>query len=287
MRRCLRRTLAALPTLMVLGGAAFLLLPATGARAQRGTASTTDSLLHCPLAPGQAVVWYLYHSGWAVRTAEHFLVFDYIESGRPEGVRTFENGWIEPDRIAHLAVTVFVSHDHGDHFDGSVLRWERALPAITYIFGFPIAARPRASRFGVEREHRVIGGIEVWNIHHEADGIPESAFLVRCDGVTLFHAGDHGNSATTPMRPDFRDNITYLSGLGHPVDLCFLPIWGYTEWQVAMLQARTLLPMHEGGREARLAADAEALRQAGLTLPILVPARPGDVFRYPIPPLGP
>ena len=243
--------------------------------------STTDSLLHCPLAPGQAVVFYLYHSGWAVRTAEHFLVFDYIETGRPEEARTFENGWIEPERIAHLDVTVFVTHDHGDHFDGSVLRWERQLPSITYVFGFPIAARPRAPQFGAAREHREIGGIEVWNIHHQADGIPESAFLVRCDGVTIFHAGDHGNSATTPMRPDFRDNITYLAGLEHPVDLCFLPIWGYTEWQLAMLQARTLLPMHEGGREARLAADADALRQSGLTLPILVPTRPGDVFSYP------
>lgn len=32
-----------------------------------------------PLAAGEAVVWYLGSCGWAVRTADHLLVFDYLE----------------------------------------------------------------------------------------------------------------------------------------------------------------------------------------------------------------
>ena len=30
-----------------------------------------------PLAAGQAVVWYLGHSGWVVKTQNHLLIFDY------------------------------------------------------------------------------------------------------------------------------------------------------------------------------------------------------------------
>ena len=33
--------------------------------------------LNEPLAAGQAVVWYLGHSGWAVKTQNHLLIFDY------------------------------------------------------------------------------------------------------------------------------------------------------------------------------------------------------------------
>jgi len=33
-------------------------------------------ILSRELEPGQAVIWYLYHSGWAVKTKNHLLIFD-------------------------------------------------------------------------------------------------------------------------------------------------------------------------------------------------------------------
>ena len=249
-------------------------------RGPSATASSDRQSSTSELGPGEAEIHYLYHSGWAVRTARHFLVFDSVEHDPAEGRRSLETGFIVPSDLRGLRVTVFVSHAHGDHFDGSVLAWEKEIPGLTYVFGFPMPSRPDAVQFGPAREHKILDGLEVWNIHHEADGIPESAFLVRVDGLTIFHGGDHGNSANRPMRPDFRDNIEYLAGLGLPVDLAFLAVWGYTKWQVETLGIRNLFPMHEGGREARLEKDARALAAEGVTIPIHAARRSGDLFIF-------
>jgi len=239
-----------------------------------------DQALPVELAAGEAEIHYLYHSGWAIRTANHFLVFDSVEHDPGGGERSLATGFVVPSTLRGLRVTVFVSHAHGDHFDRSVLSWEKDIPGLTYVFGFPMPSRPGAVQFGPEREHKVLDGLEVWNIHHEADGIPESASLVRVDGLIIFHGGDHGTSANRPMRPDFKDNIEYLAGLGLPVDLAFLAIWGYTKWQLETLGIRNLFPMHEGGREDRLEKDARRLAAEGVTVPIHAARRPGARFVF-------
>ena len=49
-----------------------------------------------PLAAGQAVVWYLGHSGWAVKTRNHLLVFDYWKSDAAPDEPALANGAIQP-----------------------------------------------------------------------------------------------------------------------------------------------------------------------------------------------
>ncbi|MFC1500297.1 MBL fold metallo-hydrolase [Candidatus Zixiibacteriota bacterium] len=231
-------------------------------------------------AVGEARIWYLHHSGWAVQTAEHFLIFDYWEEDPPQGDRTLESGYIDPRAIADLDVTVFVTHAHGDHFDPVIFGWEDTIDDLRYIWGWTDLDRRDDLSFGTERRKVELDGMEIWNIHHSADGIPESAFLIRVDGITLYHSGDHGNSAGRPMRPDFRANIEYLHSLEMPVDLCFLPLWGYTGWQVEQLGTRHLFPMHAGGRESRLAIDAQQLRSDGVTIPVHVAAGRGARYHF-------
>ncbi len=229
---------------------------------------------------GEASIWYLHHSGWAVQTAEHFLIFDYWEEDPPRGERNLDTGYIDPRAIADLNVTVFTTHAHGDHYDPVILGWEETIHDLEYIWGWPNDDRRDDLSFATERRKVVRDGLEIWNIHHTGDGIPESAFLIRVDGITIYHSGDHGNSANRPMRPDFRANIEYLNSLEMPVDLCFLPIWGYTIWQVEQLGASHLFPMHEGGRESRLALDAERLRTEGVTIPIHAALGPGAYYFF-------
>jgi L-ascorbate metabolism protein UlaG (beta-lactamase superfamily) len=233
-------------------------------------------------ARGEADIRYLHHSGWAIRTADHLLIFDYWEGEEspPRGERRLEEGWIDPASIADLKVTVFTSHSHGDHYDPVILGWEAVVPDIRYVWGWENPERQADLRFGTERRKVDLDGLEIWNIHHTGDGIPESAFLIRVDGLTIYHSGDHGTSADGPMRPDFRSNIEYLAGLEMPVDLCFLPIWGFTGWQVEHLRARQLFPMHFGGHEDRLPSTVEQLKQEGIDIPIHPALERGTLFRY-------
>ena len=69
------------------------------------------------VAQGEAVIWYLGHSGWAIKTLNNFLIFDYFNRDRDPAAPALCNGRINCEEIAGENVTVFVSHEHGDHFD--------------------------------------------------------------------------------------------------------------------------------------------------------------------------
>ena len=62
------------------------------------------------LADGEAQIWYLGHSGWAIQTKSRFLVFDYTVESEPAEPRSLANGHIDPQEIEDLSVVVFVSH---------------------------------------------------------------------------------------------------------------------------------------------------------------------------------
>ena len=62
-----------------------------------------------PLADGQAVVWYLGHSGWAVKTRNHLLIFDYWKQDAAPDEPGLANGTINPEELKDLDVTVFAS----------------------------------------------------------------------------------------------------------------------------------------------------------------------------------
>lgn len=116
----------------------------------------TEHYLSEELGEGEAYIWYLYHSGWAVRTKSHFLVFDYIERGTKPDNASLSNGFIELDELAGNNVYVFVSHSHSDHFDRSILEWEHSLDNIKYIFGWNFHDKKEHPYFGESREVKIL-----------------------------------------------------------------------------------------------------------------------------------
>ncbi len=98
--------------------------------------SAQSDSLQKSLKTGEALIWYLHHSGWAVKTQNNFLIFDYVEDGPKPRDATLQNGWIDPQSLKDESVYVFISHAHGDHFDPDILGWGEAKPGITYIFGW-------------------------------------------------------------------------------------------------------------------------------------------------------
>jgi len=239
-----------------------------------------------PLGTGEARIWYLGHCGFAVRTAKHLLIFDYQErrdgpqSRTRGGAAGLDTGWVDPAAIARDKVRVFVSHSHEDHFDPVIFGWRKAVPDIAYYFGWKAADDPANHYLVGPRATYAGDGLEIFTINSHHSGVPEVAFLVKVDGLVIYHNGDY--------RMDYRADFPYLQQRVERIDLAFvLGVAGETE-QYA-LQSRDLFerfkpgavfPMHaEAG--ARMYREFEAAFGARIPgLPIMVPEKLGDRFEY-------
>ena len=240
-----------------------------------------------------ADIWYLYHSGFAVATPRHFLIFDYWRD-RPEGnTRSLSAGVVEPGELRGRDVLVFVSHGHGDHLNPKIFGWRKEIGSIRYILSDD--CRAPAGVTGVLRigpdETRDGGDFTVRTLPSTDIGV---AFLINTDGMTVFHAGDlnwwhwegEPDDDNRHMGEAFRRQIDRLRDI--PIDLAFFPLDPRLEDQYAwgldyfMRTTRTgvVFPMHFGddfsvfGRIRRDAcADPYRQRIAEIT-------RRGQCFHY-------
>jgi hypothetical protein len=68
-------------------------------------------------SPGVATIWYLGHCGYAVRTARHLLLFDYLELEETARERGLSKGFVDPAEIAGLDTPVVCPTRRGDRFE--------------------------------------------------------------------------------------------------------------------------------------------------------------------------
>ncbi|MDH4198369.1 MAG: MBL fold metallo-hydrolase, partial [Candidatus Aminicenantes bacterium] len=172
-----------------------------------------------------------------------------------------------------------VSHSHPDHFDSRILEWRAAIKTIRYVWGWEGAGPPEDVHFGKDRRTVTADGLEILNIHHEFDGLPESAFLVRVDGLTILHAGDHGHSRGME-NPVFKDNISSLAAQAPRLDIFFTPTFGGEVDALRALQPRVVFPMHDGGNERQYAKFAQRVKSLGLNAEVGAAQKPGVRFFY-------
>jgi len=177
----------------------------------------------------QATVWYLRHSGWAVRIGRALLVFDYQERLGMEGVtdttpRSLEHGFIDPREIGDLDVYVFASHAHGDHYDPVIFDWQGRIERLTYFIGWEDQPTSHCARFirtaarchtmGGPRARVELPDIQVYTVNSHHNGIPEVAYLVRHDGWTVYHNGDY--------MADYVADHAHLKTVAERIDLAFV-----------------------------------------------------------------
>ncbi|MBN1272563.1 MAG: ankyrin repeat domain-containing protein [Candidatus Aminicenantes bacterium] len=204
---------------------------------------------------GDAVVWYLGGAGWAIKTKNKFLVFDYAPMGSGPDEPLLANGNINPEEIKGQHVYVFVTHAHNDHFNPSIFKWKDSLKNITFILGFEAKNAPDHTAIK-PRERKKIDDMEIITIKSTDEGV---GFIVSVDGLVLFHAGDHANKAEDVNGP-FRIEIDYLAGLGIKPDMIFMPITGCgfqdegtikkgIVYTLDHLKPGAFFPMHAGGHE--------------------------------------
>jgi L-ascorbate metabolism protein UlaG (beta-lactamase superfamily) len=238
------------------------------------------------LKAGEARIWYLGHCGFAVRTAGQLLIFDYQQrrDGQEPRVRPdkrgLDTGWIDPAEIRNDRVRVFVSHSHDDHFDPVVFTWRPAIPDIKYFFGWKAADDPAYNYLVGPRATYSADGLEIFTINSHHSGVPEVAFLVKVDGLAIYHNGDY--------QMDYRADFPYLQTHARTIDLMFVPPVAREDLAYAIqnkdlfdrFRPKGVFPMHAAAGAQMYREFADAFRQRAPGVPIMIPERLGDRFNY-------
>jgi ankyrin repeat protein/L-ascorbate metabolism protein UlaG (beta-lactamase superfamily) len=263
------------------------LLARNGVRDVRWETNFDDeAYLRKRLKEGQAYVWYLRHSGWAIRTQSALMIFDYWDDAPAPDRKLLANGHIDPEELKELPVYVFVSHEHPDHFDRQILDWKKVIPGIRYVFGFEPEAGIEAV-YAAPRTRRTLGPLTITTIRSNDAGV---GFAIQADGLTLFHAGDHSNNSLETADNNFYPEIDFLAEQGiRPDAAFFLNMFGCGMtlpdafrkgifYAVAKLHIKTVFPMHGGDREWVYADLKEASVKNAVKVEVLAAVNRGDRF---------
>ncbi|MBU3184664.1 MBL fold metallo-hydrolase [Clostridium estertheticum] len=205
----------------------------------------------------KAKIYYIYHSGFVVKTENHFLIFDYYK----EPIENQNRVLLSPENIKEMKnVYVFSSHSHADHYNPKILEWEKYNDNIQYILSDDIKTDKDKSNYNFmgEGDEKVFHDIYVKAYGSTDIGI---SFLVKVDGLTIFHAGDLN---WWRWKEDSLDEQTLAESLfkAHiekikeekPIDIAFFPVdprleeFYYIggEYFAKNIQPRVLIPMHFG-----------------------------------------
>jgi len=245
-----------------------------------------DAWLRRDLGAGEAVVWYLGHCGYAIRTQSHLLIFDYQEQydGPQPKLRPAQpalaNGFIVPAEIADQRVRVFVTHSHNDHFSRVIFQWKDKIPDIAYYFGWKAASDPSYPYLVGPRAQLQSGDLEVYTVNSHHSGVPEVAYLVKVDGLVIYHNGDY--------QREYETDYPYLRELTARIDLTFA-IRGFEDGTRYLMQNTDLFerfehgaifPTHDSAEKGQYAEFEKVFLAKFPVLPLFIPWRVGERFLF-------
>ena len=231
------------------------------------------------LKVNEAVIWYLGHSSWAVKTMNHLLIFDYYEkTDRPDDSRLV-NGRINPTEIYDQNVYVFATHEHADHFDKTILEWEHAVSYIKYIFGWKALDNPNYFYMG-SKEKLELDGMKIECFHSPEAGEIEGNFLVKVDGVVIYHSGDYSRGHDV-----FKKDMQALGKAAKDIDLFFMLAGNTMDNEEALyalqtVQPKYMFPMHAGGNEHVYKEFADLVKGKKIKTEVICAENRGDKFEY-------
>ena len=273
------------------------LLEAHGGKAKKMVQNYGWSpLLNRKVDVGEAYIWYMGHCGFAIQTANNFLIFDYWNYGKDPALPSLANGHVNPDEIAGQNVYVFVTHDHQDHFDSTIFSWDNQLENCTYIMGFRPELLPQYQDSGytgpsyqyiAPRTDTVINNLEIVSIESNDSGV---GFLIKVDGLEIYHAGDHAGWRTG-QREGFTKEIDFLADHISSLDFAFVNVTGChvhdtislaegTKYTLEKLQPRLWYPTHGSDREYVYKPFVKKADAWNLPSKSACPENRGDRFHY-------
>lgn len=199
-------------------------------------------------------IWYLGHSGFAVRLSQYVLVFDDAQAISDFPSFSTQGSGTQP---ADLKKIVFVSHRHADHFSSKIFQWDGQEKQLSYVLSDDIP--PTEGIGGVKRigagQTTTVDGVRIKTLQSTDEGV---AYLVNADGAVLYHAGDlnwwhwEGESASynEDMARRYQRQIDTLKGTG--IDVAFVPadprlgksaLWSM-DYLMRTAEVSLCIPMH-------------------------------------------
>jgi hypothetical protein len=138
----------------------------------------------------------------------------------PKAADALAEGLVNPEALKDLDVVVFVSNMADTHYGTGIWAWRRYIRRITYVFGWdPIINQDNHEYFRMRpRTQRTVDGIDITTIQADTHG---SGFLVKVDGLVLFHGGGH-IELEPGLKARFNSEIDFLAGRGARPDIAFL-----------------------------------------------------------------
>lgn len=158
------------------------------------------------------------HSGFLVQLNEYNLIFDYFKD---------EKNIISREVFENKETCVFVSHNHGDHYNKKIFDWAE-FGTVVYVIEkdcptgnevIKIAEGDKISLFNGEMAVAAYGSTD--------EGV---SFLVEVGGTALFHAGDlndwywEGELSPEELIEWEENYLRIIRGLeGVHIDVAFMP----------------------------------------------------------------
>ena len=187
------------------------------------------------LKESEAYTWYMGDAGYAVKTKNHFLLFNYSYNsggGQPVEPR-LANGRIHLDEIADCRTIVFAGSPHPSHHHPERYNiWQKTHKNISFVYSFEdkVGRNPRYFKdvegpeyiYLPDGEKKTIQGVKVETIPVSGFGPRGSGFLVEADGLVIFYGGNHLLGSES-QREAFRKPIETLKDRGLEIDLLILP----------------------------------------------------------------
>jgi len=137
----------------------------------------------------RAKITYIYHSGFAVKTGNYLLIFDYYGGAGNKELRQENFRLISREIKDANNVAVFVSHSHSDHFDNDIFKFEQLAHNTLYIFSsdMKISNKKNNYYFVSPNEELKIENLHVKTFGSTDEGV---SYMVIADNINVFHAGD-------------------------------------------------------------------------------------------------
>ncbi len=228
----------------------------------------------------EAIVWYLGHCGFAVKTKNYFLIFDYRPWPPVPDKLSLNKGFIDPEEIKDLKVRVFVSHSHADHYDPVIFEWEKTVKDIKYFFGWKAFEHSLYNYLPAPIASMKSDDMEIFTINSHHSGVPEVAYLVNVDGLAIYHAGD--------CKADYEADFPYFQTKSKNIDFIFVNSvytegHHYTLMHMDMIKrfnVKAVFPQHAVDDEQDYKKFKTYYRDKGFSVPILCPEEKGDNYIY-------
>ena len=241
----------------------------------------------------EPTIWHLNHSGFAIKTKKHFLIFDYCDpQPAVAGKKGLAAGIIDPEEIKDENVLVFVSHEHDDHFNPIIASWQQGVGKIKYIVSPEVAKSDPHFATDVKPNlietypdsKAIVEGVAITTIKATDSGI---GFMIECDGLIVFHAGDHALWERN-AEAAYQTEIRKLKG--SKIDIAFLPLQPFhpnkeviregAVWAVKELSPNTVVPMHLFGQYAEGDLFVETIREQKLSSQGVCMSKRGQAYLY-------